>query len=222
MVKLYKNVQKVYNVKMNDKYRLNRDKLLSVLSIWDSQLQLPVLLVACGGTALTLQGYKSSTKDVDFLVPYPDQFEVLAAFLHNQGYERRTGYGYKHPKEPWIFDLFIGQTIFQTELLDPIHESANHRVIKAYDHLILACLNSEDLIISKMFRGTLVDVQDSVLLIEEEHLDLGSLGIRYVETASYYHNPEKCKKNMGYLIAELDEKGIDTDLLVEVYERWNQ
>ena len=205
---------------MNQNYRLNKDNLLDALADWDRGLAISVLVVACGGTALTLQGYKESTKDVDFLVPFPAQFKLLLKFLENSGYKRVTGYGYKHPEQPWIFDLFSGQTIFQTELLDPVHEPGNHKVVKIYDKLTLGCLNSEDLIISKMFRGTQVDVQDSVLLIKKENLDLESLAERYQETASYYYNSQDCKKNLKYLIDELREEGIDSGALKSMSDKW--
>jgi hypothetical protein len=52
-------------------YRLNKNDLLSTLELWDSLIagRGKIHLIACGGTALTLLGFKESTKDVDFLVP---------------------------------------------------------------------------------------------------------------------------------------------------------
>ena len=58
-------------------YRLNKDNLLELLSLWNSFLKKKVHLIACGGTALTLQDIKSSTKDVDFLVPKEDEYRYL-------------------------------------------------------------------------------------------------------------------------------------------------
>jgi hypothetical protein len=177
-------------------------------------------VVACGGTALTLLGYKESTRDVDLLVPIPNDYEALIRLLESLGYKPATGNGWKHPNVPWIFDLFRGQTIFQTELLDPIHEKENHRTIFEFNKLTLACLNPADLIISKMFRGTDVDVQDSVLMLKSEPLDLHYLAERYKETADYYYNPAICKTNLGYLIDGLDREGIDSKSLKEVKEQW--
>lgn len=136
------------------------------------------------------------------------------------GYKPATGNGWKHPNVPWIFDLFRGQTIFQTELLDPIHEKANHRVIFDFGKLTLACLNPADLIISKMFRGTNVDVQDSVLMLKSEPLDMQYLAERYKATADYYYNTAACKTNFGYLIDELDRQGVDSTALKKVREQW--
>ncbi len=84
----------------------------------------------------------------------------------------------------------------------------------------MTCLNPDDLVISKMFRGTLVDVQDSIVMIKAENMDLEQLAERYKETAGYYYHPQICKKNLGYLITDLKEQNIDATPLQEMYEQW--
>ncbi len=205
---------------MNDHYRLNINDLYEVLGEWSNNLSSHVFLAACGGTALTLYGHKESTMDVDFLVPDPVHYQLLVKTITYMGYKPATGNGFKHPHKPWIFDLFRGQTIFQTELLDPVQHEGKHRVIKTYDRIVLACVNPDDLIISKMFRGTLVDVQDSITMITSEHLDLKALAERYRETAGYYFHPELCKKNLGYLISDMEKQQIDPTPLKEMSEQW--
>src|SRR5271170_6283618 len=189
---------------MHAQYRLTNEDLQEALTTWDKLLKRRVLVVACGGTALTLYGYKESTKDVDFLVPVPEHYDNILRVVKALGYTEATGNSYKHPDQPWLFELFRGQTIFQTELLEPVQEEGKHRVIKEYEWLVLSCLNPEDLIISKMFRGTMVDVQDSIVMIKSEQIDLVALADRYRETAGYYYNPGTCKKNLEYLITELE------------------
>jgi hypothetical protein len=205
---------------MNAHYRLTVANLFEILDEWNIQLNARIFVAACGGTALTLYGYKESTLDVDFLIPDLQHHDILIKALSALGYKRATGNALKHPSNPWIFDLFRGQTIIQTELLDPIQDEGKHRVIKVYDRIVLACINPDDLIISKMFRGTQVDVQDSILMIKTEKVDLKQLAQRYKETAGYYYNPAECKKNFGYLIGALDEQSIDTTLLREMDEQW--
>ena len=66
-------------------YRLNRNQLLEIMEEWNRFLRRKVHLIACGGTAMTLLGVKSSTKDVDFMAPniseYKYQvFEKLVVF----------------------------------------------------------------------------------------------------------------------------------------------
>lgn len=205
---------------MNRRYRLTNDDLFEALSEWDNHLKSTALVVACGGTALTLNGYKESTKDVDFLVPEPKHFKSITKVLELLGYQYREGTDYLHPELPWIFQLYQGQTIFQTALLDPIQEKDKHKVIRKYKHLILGSLNSPDLIISKMFRGTDVDVQDCIALLKAEPIDLYYLAQRYRETADYYYNPTSCKKNLHYLIDAMYEAGIDPKPLKEMSKQW--
>ena len=50
-------------------YRIGIDALYERLEIWNGYLLRKVRLIACGGTALTLLGFKDSTKDVDLMVP---------------------------------------------------------------------------------------------------------------------------------------------------------
>ncbi|MEK6681720.1 MAG: hypothetical protein AABY79_07115 [Nitrospirota bacterium] len=45
-------------------YRIDKERLLDIISAWDSFLKRRVHLIACGGTALTLLGIKASTKDI--------------------------------------------------------------------------------------------------------------------------------------------------------------
>ncbi len=86
--------------------------------------------------------------------------------------------------------------------------------------LVLACLNPDDLIISKMFRGTLVDVQDSIVMIKSARLDLKALAVRYKSTAEYCFNPSECKKNLDYLTDELERQELDASDLREISDSW--
>jgi len=106
--------------------------LFEVLGEWDEVLKGNVSLYACGGTAVSLYGYKESTKDVDLLIPNLNQYAQLIIALEKIGYVRKTADSYGKPGELWRFDLFRGNTIFQTELLDPVQDEGHHRVIKKF------------------------------------------------------------------------------------------
>ena len=60
-----------------EEYRLTQQQLMDILVLWNRFLKRKVHLIACGGTALTLQGIKSSTKDVDFLIP----LKIISRFI---------------------------------------------------------------------------------------------------------------------------------------------
>jgi hypothetical protein len=202
------------------KYRLSVDDVYGAVARWDNFVSEKILLVACGGTALTLQGYKDSTKDVDFIVPRTVEYKHLVKCLSKEGYAQVTGYGWKHPDEIYIFDLFVGGRVFVTDLLEIPDSEGLHKVVRTYERITLAVLNSLDLIVSKMMRGDAVDVQDSILLIKAEALDLDELLSRFKETAGFYNHPEQAKKNFGYLIAEMERLNIDVGKLKKGMEQW--
>jgi len=141
--------------------------------------------------------------------------------LKKLGYTQATGNGYRHPDEPWIFDLFRGQTIFTTDLLDPVNSQGKHRLIKTYSQLSLACINPDDLVISKVFRGTMVDEEDSLLMIQSEKLDLELLVARYIDTAGYNIQPSKCKVNLTNFVNFLETSGYSTSNLKRMILEWS-
>ena len=62
-----------------------------------------------------------------------------------------------------------------------------------------------DLIISKMFRGDEVDIQDSLILFKNERVDLKKLEKRYRETAKYYFGEDKVLRNLEVLLVRLNK-----------------
>jgi hypothetical protein len=93
--------------------RINKQKLLENISLWDGFLKRKVSLIACGGTALTLLGVKDSTKDIDLIVPKEDEYDYLMKGLKQLGYKQATGVGWARD-EGFIFDLFRGNKIHTT------------------------------------------------------------------------------------------------------------
>jgi len=61
---------------------------------------------------------------------------------------------------------------------------------------------------------------ECVVMIKAEMLDLKNLAERYRETAGYYIQPEQSKKNLGYLIADLEKAQIDARPLREMIDTW--
>jgi hypothetical protein len=185
-------------------YRLGVDRLLETLEVWNGLMtgRGRVHLIACGGTGLTLLGIKDTTIDVDFLVPEEKEYTKLVAFLTDAGYEPSSEFGWKRKDETMVFDLYLGKKVYATELLTSPLEKRGHRKIKEWSHLYLGVLNSVDLIISKMFRGTSVDHGDCLLLLENETIVWEQLEQRFRETASFDVSKEKLLKNLDRLKAE--------------------
>ena len=123
---------------MAPEYRINSDQLIEILNAWDDLLpgRRKIHLIACGGTALTLLGYKPSTVDVDFLVPEESEYKLLTEFLEQAGYERMSGHRWKKPGETIVFDLFVGSSVYTTALLDSPLEAGKHRKVKEFKKFI--------------------------------------------------------------------------------------
>jgi hypothetical protein len=181
--------------------RINKSKLMDTLSTWDRYLKRKVRIIACGGTALTLLGVKESTKDVDLLIPETKDYKYLVKTLADLGYERTTGSGWQKSKG-FIFDLFAGKAIFTTELLDSPLDPKNHFLFKEFPSIYLGILNYFDLIITKLFRFTPVDVEDclELLRVKGDEIDIEKLERRFIETSSFDISDEKNRRNFEYFI----------------------
>ena len=191
-------------------YRVTNEELLKTLSAWDELLPArgKIHLIACGGTALTLLGYKTSTKVVDFLVPNEKEYKKLVKFLKRAGYVRSTGYGWKRPDEVIIYDLYMGNSVYTTALLtSPLRKEGNRR-IREWKRIYLGALNPIDLIITKIFRGAEVDFEDSLELLKREKIDLAKLGKRFKETAKYEVGEGKVLRNFALLLTRMKQAGL--------------
>ena len=184
--------------------RIDRAELLDTLSQWDRYLKRKVHCIACGGTALTLINVKESTKDIDLIIPKSEDYKYLINILIDLGYSQITGSGWQREKG-LIFDLFVGKTVFTTELLESPLESGNHFLYKEYSSLYLGILNYYDLIITKLFRYTSVDVEDCLFLLHkrQNEIDIEKLKARFIETSSYDISDEKNLVNFEYFMRTL-------------------
>ncbi|MEI8011463.1 MAG: DUF6036 family nucleotidyltransferase [Candidatus Omnitrophota bacterium] len=190
-------------------YRLNKEDLFRSMTAWNGFLKKKVHLIACGGTAMTLLGVKESTRDVDFLVPVEAEYRYLLKTLEQLGYVSASGHGWKRPGELYIFDLFRGKSVFTTELLDSPLDHGRHTLIKELTHLYIGVLNHEDLIISKIFRCSSVDVEDCVMLLKSlvTEVDIAVLKCRFQETAKYDITEEKMLRNWDHFERILRKEG---------------
>lgn len=169
-------------------YRLNKESLLSILAHWDTFFKRKVHFIACGGTAMTLLGVKESTRDVDLMVPIKSEYVYSIKIIMQLGYENKTAYGWAREGEGFIFDLFEGKKMHTTELLDNPLEEGKHEIVKEFLNIYLGVLNDYDLIVSKLFRGTSVDLDDCVLLAQahKKEIDFKKLKAHFFDLLSYH------------------------------------
>ena len=188
-------------------YRIDKTGLLERLSAWNGFLKRKVRLIACGGTALTLLDVKPSTKDVDLLVPVIEECNYLIKTLKDLGYKSASGAGWARG-DGFIFDLFPGKRIHTTELLESPLDSGNNIPVKEFTHIYLGVLNHYDIIISKLFRGTSIDMEDCLMLMraKKEEIDMGKLTERFNETAAYEISKDRGRKNFEHFKKLIDKE----------------
>jgi hypothetical protein len=192
------------------KYRITDRELIQTIDNWEHLINFKVNLIGCGGTALTLLKIKDSTKDIDFIVPIDKEYERLMKFLRSLGYEEKGG-GLAHPDDPYfLYQFWVGNRVFITDLLDSPLEPGKNIPIKKWRHIYLGAPNLQDIIITKMFRGIQVDVDDCVAAFATSEIDPEELLKRYVEAAKYDLNPEKMIQNFIIFAETLLEKGLVT------------
>lgn len=189
--------------------RIDKQGLLDRINAWDTFLKRKVHLIACGGTALTLLNVKPSTKDIDLMVPNLDEHEYLIGILKQLGYKSASGWGWERG-DGFIFDLFRGKSVHTTGLLESPLEKGNHVLIKEFDRIYLGVLNYYDIIISKLFRATEIDINDCFMLARDKkkEIDFEHLKKRFKETASFDVSEDKVNKNFEHFLKTLRKEGL--------------
>jgi len=191
-------------------YRLDKDRLLDIMGEWNRFLKRKVHLIACGGTAMTLIGVKPSTKDVDFIAPEVREHDYLTKQLKMLGYKQATGSGWKRQGEGFQFDIYRGNRIHTTDLQNSPLEEGRHSILMEFSHLYIGILNDYDLISSKLMRGTRVDFEDCLSLVEarREEIDIEKLIHHFHEMVNYDVGEYRLKPNIDHFLVLLREKGL--------------
>jgi len=181
--------------------RIDKQGLMTELGGWNSFLKKKVYLIACGGTAMTMIGVKDSTKDIDFMVPNEAEYNYLLKIIKDLGYKPVSGHGWARDGG-FTFDLFRGNKIFTTELLESPLEEGNNIKLSEFSHIYLGILNYYDLIISKLFRGSSVDFEDCSALVKakRKEIDIDRLTERFQETASYEVSHGRVQGNFEHFL----------------------
>jgi hypothetical protein len=126
------------------------------------------------------------------------------------GYKQVTGSGWKRTGEEFQFDLFRGNRIHTTELLDPPLEKGRHSILMEFSHLYIGILNDYDLIVSKLMRGTPVDFEDCFNLTKAHRteIEMDRLIQHYYEMISYDVSENRLRPNIDHFIELLRKIGL--------------
>jgi hypothetical protein len=190
-------------------YRIDKQGLLDRLGAWDAFLKRRVNLIACGGTALAFLDIKPSTKDIDLMVPNPDEHAYLVGILKQLGYKSVSGWGWGRG-DGFIFDLFKGKSVHTTELLSSPLEKGGHIFVKEFSRIYLGVLNYYDIIITKIFRATTTDIEDCLALmrLKGSEIDFKRLEERFRQTASFDVSEDKVNKNFQHFLNLFKKEGL--------------
>ena len=149
---------------------IDKNDLVKWLQKVDKNLKKHILVVAVGGTAMTLLGLKSSTVDVDFCVNSEDKEELEAAISGT-----------------FKVDIFVDGYIFSEQLPDDYMSKAKE--IIEMKNITLKALSPTDIIITKAARLNARDEEDIEALAK--HVDKEILVKRFKIVVKTYAGSEK-------------------------------
>ena len=149
---------------------IDKNDLVKWLQKVDKNLKKHILVVAVGGTAMTLLGLKSSTVDVDFCVNSKDKEELEAAISGT-----------------FKVDIFVDGYIFSEQLPDDYMSKAKEMI--EMKNITLKALSPTDIIITKAARLNARDEEDIEALAK--HVDKEILVKRFKIVVKTYAGSEK-------------------------------
>src|SRR5208283_66598 len=126
--------------------RVAKKELLGFLDSFDAELNRGVLLVAVGGTAMTLLGVKASTKDIDFNIPSEEDYKEFIRV--------------KDKIKPGVqIDCWSSNMVF-TEVLPEDYVKLSSEYKSNFDKISIRVLAPIDIICSKISRFDDADMED--------------------------------------------------------------
>ncbi len=140
---------------------ITKDDLINWLSEIDKRLNRKLVLVAVGGTALTLLGLKSSTIDIDFCI------------------ESKDKEFFKFDKK-FRVDLFLDGYIFSEQLPDDYVKKSS-KIKTNFKNIDLRALSLIDIIVTKAARYNARDEEDIASIIKLSEIKKEELEERYKE-----------------------------------------
>lgn len=157
---------------------------------------------------MTLLDVKASTKDIDFMVPDDKEYVYLTKVLKEIGYKPENAARWKKEGELFVIDLYAGNKIHTTELLESPIKEGNHIFLQNIGRLYIGILNFYDLISSKLMRGASVDFDDCLTLVKArgKEIDKNLLAKRYNELIRYDTSEERIKGHLESFLSRWEKK----------------
>jgi hypothetical protein len=153
----------------------DKSALFDFLSELNENLPKKIILVAAGGTAMTLLDLKPSTIDIDFTIPGYDRVDFEQALKSNPP-------GYKVDR--WTDGCIFCQTLPSDYLEKSIK-------IKEFSHISLRALQPVDIIVTKIGRLDTRDLQDIEACIKKANVSVAEIKERAMLVVQTYVGPEE-------------------------------
>jgi hypothetical protein len=167
----------------SSRHEIDSSRLLEFLEEIGRELPRKVVLVAVGGTAMTLLKVKPSTRDIDFTGP-ADDIAVFRLTLD------RVPHGMK-------VDTWPGGQVF-TQILPPDYLQKSKEV-RAITNIELRALHPVDIVVSKLGRLDDRDEQDIEACIRSFKISKSAVARRASHVA-YVGNEENFEYNIQYAL----------------------
>jgi hypothetical protein len=163
---------------------IEKAQLLSLLGRFDDELEQKIILVAVGGTALTLLDAKPSTLDIDFTAPseYIDTFDRI---------EKGIPHGFK-------IDRFKDGAVF-TQILPDDYLRKSEKIKTNFRNIDLRALQPLDIVASKIGRLDERDKQDIETCIHKFGLSRKMVE-RRARQVGYAGNDEIYEDHLEYVL----------------------
>lgn len=168
---------------------ITKQDLLGWLENVDQKLSKDIVLVAVGGTALTLLGLKESTRDVDFCLSEDD----FSHFKDNSS------------SKIFVVDLFRDGYIFSLQLPKDYMERAE-AIPFSGKHMVLKALSLDDIIVTKTARFHARDIEDIQAVLKTGKIQVESLKRRFQQVLESYAGNEEEYQRHFQLVLQLLEK----------------
>lgn len=138
------------------------DAIREFLAEFNGWLSEPVDVYLLGGSAMTVQGLKDQTEDIDLALAVTTEFEHVYQALQQKGFEVMgeptesfDGVGktveLRHPEQGFRIDLFERQVVGKVWITDRMHDRADE--FWAGEHATTYVLSDEDMFLLKSVSG---------------------------------------------------------------------
>lgn len=165
---------------------LDKSELMGLLAAVDKELERKIVLVAAGGTAMTLLDVKPSTIDIDFTGPQDDIKEFNKI-------EKSIPHGFK--VDTWTDGAIFSQMLPDDYLEKSIPVRTGLRKVQ------LKALHPLDIVVTKIGRLNERDLQDIESCIKKFKLKRNQIEKR-AEAVHYVGNEKVYELNLRYVLQQ--------------------